>query len=165
MFHPPSLKNQELLPDRCPVAGQGINADNRATIVVTHHSAGEPIAQVPSMERRGNRRAIGFAETAGAAWRSKTAKERAIVLRRWFDLMMQNQEDLAAIMTAEQASRSRKAAARSPTPRASSSGSANKANASTAIPSRPSQATSASWFSSSRSACAQRSRPGTSRRP
>jgi succinate-semialdehyde dehydrogenase/glutarate-semialdehyde dehydrogenase len=48
------------------------------------------------------RRAIAFADAAGAAWRSKTAKERAVILRRWFDLIMQNQEDLAAIMTAEQ---------------------------------------------------------------
>jgi succinate-semialdehyde dehydrogenase/glutarate-semialdehyde dehydrogenase len=102
MFHPPRLKNKELLRDSCPVAGQWVDADKHASIVVNNPSTGEPVAQVPDMGAKETRRAIAFAETAGAGWRSKTAKERAVLLRRWFDLMMQNQEDLAAIMTAEQ---------------------------------------------------------------
>jgi succinate-semialdehyde dehydrogenase / glutarate-semialdehyde dehydrogenase len=48
------------------------------------------------------RRAIEFANAALPAWRARTAKERAVILRRWFDLMMANQDDLGAIMTAEQ---------------------------------------------------------------
>jgi succinate-semialdehyde dehydrogenase / glutarate-semialdehyde dehydrogenase len=102
MFHPPRLKNKELLRDTCPVAGQWVGADTHASIGVSNPSTGEPVARVPNMGVDETRRAIAFAEAAGVGWRSRTAKERAVMLRRWFDLMMQNQEDLAAIMTAEQ---------------------------------------------------------------
>jgi succinate-semialdehyde dehydrogenase / glutarate-semialdehyde dehydrogenase len=102
MFHAPRLKNEELLRNRCPVGGEWVGADEKTYIVVNNPSTRQPIGQVPNMGAKETRRAIEFAETAGKDWRLKTAKERAVILRRWFDLMMQNQEDLAAIMTAEQ---------------------------------------------------------------
>jgi succinate-semialdehyde dehydrogenase/glutarate-semialdehyde dehydrogenase len=98
----PRLKNKELLRDCRPVAGQWVEADQRGTITVINPSTGGLVARVPNMAENETRRAIAFAETVAASWRAKTAKERAVVMRRWFDLMMQNQEDLAAIMTAEQ---------------------------------------------------------------
>ena len=60
------------------------------------------IGNVPNMGVAEAKRAIEFANAALPAWRARTAKERAGMLRRWFDLMMANQDDLAAIMTAEQ---------------------------------------------------------------
>ncbi len=75
-------------------AGGAIDVDNPAT--------GEIIGTVPRLGRAETRAAIDAAARAFPAWRRKTAKERAIVLRRWFDLMIANQEDLAQLMTAEQ---------------------------------------------------------------
>ncbi len=60
------------------------------------------LGTVPKMGAAETRRAIEAAERALPAWRAKTAKERAAILRKWFDLMMANQEDLAQLMTAEQ---------------------------------------------------------------
>jgi succinate-semialdehyde dehydrogenase/glutarate-semialdehyde dehydrogenase len=102
MPKPPALKNEELLRDRCPVAGAWIAADGGATISVTNPSTGETVGAVPKMGVSETRRAIAFAEQAGAAWRARTAKERAAIMRRWFELMMAHQDDLASIMTAEQ---------------------------------------------------------------
>ena len=96
------LSNKRLLRDTCPVAGKWIGADLGKTITVTNPSTGETVGEVPCMGAEETRRAIAFAETAGVAWRARTAKERAAILRRWFDSMMANQDDLAAIMTAEQ---------------------------------------------------------------
>lgn len=102
MLKPPVLKNKELLRDRCPVAGAWIAADGGDTISVTNPSNGETVGAVPKMGASETRRAISFAEKAGVAWRARTAKERAAIMRRWFELMMAHQDDLAAIMTAEQ---------------------------------------------------------------
>ena len=102
MFNPSHLKNRDLLRSRCLIGGEWVDADSAATVVVVNPSTGKPVGTVPNMGADEARRAIKFAEQAGLVWRSKTAKERAVILRRWFDLMMQNQEDLAAIMTAEQ---------------------------------------------------------------
>jgi succinate-semialdehyde dehydrogenase / glutarate-semialdehyde dehydrogenase len=76
------------------VPGAGIAVDNPAT--------GEILGSVPKLGRAETREAIEAAARAFRAWRWKTAKERALVMRRWFDLMMANQEDLAQLMTAEQ---------------------------------------------------------------
>src|SRR5204863_6392301 len=65
-------------------------------------ATGEQLGTVPRMGAAEAKRAIDAAERAWPAWRAKTAKERAAILRRWFDLMMANQEDLAQLMTAEQ---------------------------------------------------------------
>jgi succinate-semialdehyde dehydrogenase/glutarate-semialdehyde dehydrogenase len=97
-----TLKDPSLLRDACLMAGEWMSADDGGTIVVDNPATGEAIGEVPNMGAAETRRAIEFADAALPAWRTKTAKERASILRRWFDLMMANQEDLAAIMTAEQ---------------------------------------------------------------
>ena len=97
-----SLKDPTLLREACLVAGEWVAADSGGTIAVDNPSTGAVIGSVPNMGAVETRRAIAFADAALPAWRTKTAKERATILRRWFDLMMANRDDLAAIMTAEQ---------------------------------------------------------------
>ena len=96
------LNDPKLLRQQCYINGKWVDADSGKTFEVTNPATGEVIATVPDMGADETRRAIAAADAAWGAWRSKTAKERAVVLRRWFDLMMANQDDLAAIMTAEQ---------------------------------------------------------------
>jgi len=96
------LKNEFLLRQRCYIRGAWVDADNGKTISVTNPATGEVIGTVPRMGAAETRRAIEAAEDAMPAWRARTAKERAAILRRWFELMMANQEDLATLMTAEQ---------------------------------------------------------------
>jgi succinate-semialdehyde dehydrogenase / glutarate-semialdehyde dehydrogenase len=97
-----NLKDPSLLRDCCLVGGEWVKADSGGEIVVDNPSTGAVVGNVPNMGAMETRRAIEFANAALPAWRAKTAKERAGILRRWFDLMMANQDDLAAIMTAEQ---------------------------------------------------------------
>ncbi|HEX6441044.1 MAG TPA: NADP-dependent succinate-semialdehyde dehydrogenase [Stellaceae bacterium] len=96
------LKDEKLFRQNCYIDGEWIGALNRGTIPVTNPATGEELGTVPRMGAEETRRAIEAADKALPAWRGKTAKERAQILRRWFDLMMANQDDLAAIMTAEQ---------------------------------------------------------------
>jgi succinate-semialdehyde dehydrogenase/glutarate-semialdehyde dehydrogenase len=96
------LKNPALFRERAYIGGQWLDADTRATIPVTNPATGERIGTVPKMGAGETRRAIEAAETAWPSWRAKTAKERAAILRRWYDLLMANQEDLALLMTTEQ---------------------------------------------------------------
>jgi succinate-semialdehyde dehydrogenase/glutarate-semialdehyde dehydrogenase len=77
-----------------PVSGPSIAVDTPAT--------GEVIGRVPKLGRPAAREAIAAAAHALSGWRARTAKERAVLLRRWFDLIMQHQEDLARLMTLEQ---------------------------------------------------------------
>ncbi|WP_375254681.1 NAD-dependent succinate-semialdehyde dehydrogenase [Yoonia sp.] len=84
------------------VAGAWVQARSGATIDVTNPARGDVIAQVPDLSRDEVADAIAAAEKAQKPWAARTAKERANVLRKWFDLTMANQEDLAIIMTAEQ---------------------------------------------------------------
>ncbi|MFA9421918.1 MAG: aldehyde dehydrogenase family protein, partial [Gammaproteobacteria bacterium] len=79
-----------------------MNSDRNETLAVTNPATGEVIAEVASCGTVETRRAIEAAQIAHIAWRNKTAKERSAVLRKWFNLMMENQEDLARILTAEQ---------------------------------------------------------------
>lgn len=95
-----TLKDPTLLKDKCYVAGEWIGG--AATIAVTNPADGSVIGAVPKLGAAETRRAIEAAEKAQKLWAKKTAKERAAVLRQWFGLMMDNQEDLARIMTAEQ---------------------------------------------------------------
>ena len=88
--------------EKAYINGQWVEADNKSTISVTNPATGQLIGTVPNMGAAETRRAIDFANQALPAWRSKTAKERARILRKWFDLIMQNQEPLAQLMTAEQ---------------------------------------------------------------
>ena len=96
------LKDAGLLKTQAYVNGEWLDADNGNTFAVTNPSTGEVIAQVADLGAAETNRAIAAAETAMQSWRQKTAKERSAVLRKWHDLMLENQEDLAIIMTAEQ---------------------------------------------------------------
>ncbi|NBB83109.1 MAG: NADP-dependent succinate-semialdehyde dehydrogenase [Alphaproteobacteria bacterium] len=96
------LHDSSLLQQKNYVAGKWIDADSGATIEVTNPATGEVLGTVPKCGAAETRRAIEAANAAWPAWRAKTAKERSQILRRWFDLLMANQEDLARLMTAEQ---------------------------------------------------------------
>ena len=97
-----NLKDPELLRQQCYIDGAWVDADNGATLDVTNPATGELVARVPKMGAAETRRAIEAAERAWPAWKRKPAKERSVILRRWFELMMAAQEDLAVILTAEQ---------------------------------------------------------------
>jgi succinate-semialdehyde dehydrogenase/glutarate-semialdehyde dehydrogenase len=96
------LKNPELLRNRAYINGQWTAARSGKTFEVTNPANGEHLATVPDMDETDTRIAIESAEAAWPAWRSTPAKERAKILRKWFELLMENQEDLARLMTAEQ---------------------------------------------------------------
>src|SRR5712692_10428873 len=96
------LKDPKLFREQCYVDGGWADADSRSTIPVSNPATGEVLGSVPRMGAQEAKRAVEAAERAWPAWRAKTAKERAVILRKWFDLMMANQEDLAKILTAEQ---------------------------------------------------------------
>lgn len=96
------LVDASLLKQRCYLDGTWVDADSATKITVTNPATGEIIGTVPRMGKDETGRAIEAANTALPAWRAKTAKERSAILRRWFELIMANQEDLAVIMTAEQ---------------------------------------------------------------
>lgn len=98
----PPLKDPTLLKQKCYLAGSWSDADNHETIAVTNPATAETLGTVPKMGTTETRRAIHSASVALPAWRAKTAKDRSNILRRWFELMMENQDDLAVIMTAEQ---------------------------------------------------------------
>jgi succinate-semialdehyde dehydrogenase/glutarate-semialdehyde dehydrogenase len=96
------LKDSTLFREACYIDGKWLAADSNQTIDVTNPASGEVLGTIPKMGADETRRAIDAANAAYPAWRAKTAKERASILRKWFDLMMENQEDLARMMTAEQ---------------------------------------------------------------
>lgn len=96
------LKDPTLFREACYIDGKWLAADSNQTIDVTNPASGEVLGTIPKMGADETRRAIDAANAAYPAWRAKTAKERASILRKWFDLMMENQEDLARMMTAEQ---------------------------------------------------------------
>ena len=97
-----TLKDPSLLKQHCYLNGQWSAADSGAVIDVTNPATGAVIGTIPKMGTDETRRAIEAANAALPGWRARTAKERSSILRRWFELMMANQEDLAIIMTAEQ---------------------------------------------------------------
>lgn len=96
------LKDPTLLRQQSYIAGEWQNADSGATLEVRNPATGDRIGTVPKMGVAETRRAIEAAQAAMPAWARKTAKERANLLRKWYDLMMANVDDLATIMTAEQ---------------------------------------------------------------
>ncbi len=98
----PELKDARLFREACYVDGQWIQADSGGTLGVDNPATGEIIGRIPKLSGDETRRAIEAANRAFPAWSRKTAKERAAALRRWFDLMMASQEDLARLMTLEQ---------------------------------------------------------------
>jgi len=96
------LKDPELFRQANYIGGKWVQADSGKTIVVRNPATGEPVGEVPAMSAAETRRAIEAAHAAFPAWRAMLAKERSAILRRLFDLMIENTDDLAAIMTAEQ---------------------------------------------------------------
>jgi len=96
------LKDKRLFRQQCYIDGAWRDADAGKTIDVKNPATGEKLGTVPKMGAEETRRAIVAANAAFPAWRAKTAMERSTVLRRLFDLMMENQEDLAVLMTLEQ---------------------------------------------------------------
>ena len=96
------LKDPSLLRQQAYIDGQWRDADGGATLAVTNPATGEQIGTVPLMGAAETRRAIDAANAAWPAWRKKAAKERAAILRKWNDLILENTEDLAQLMTAEQ---------------------------------------------------------------
>src|SRR5438067_1608863 len=97
-----ALKDRKLFRQQCYIDGTWVDADSRKGTPVLNPASGEELGTVPRMGAAETKRAIEAAERAWPAWRAKTAKERAVILRKWFDLMMANQDDLARLMTAEQ---------------------------------------------------------------
>ena len=96
------LKDTSLFRQQCYIDGRWLDADDGKTVAVHNPATGEILGTVPRMGAVETRSAIAAANAAFPAWRAKTAKERSIILRKWFELMIQSQEDLAKLMTAEQ---------------------------------------------------------------
>ncbi len=96
------LSDPTLLRQQACIAGQWCAADSAQTLAVHNPANGELLGSVPNMGAAETQRAIQAANSALVAWRSKTAAERGKILRRWFELMLENQDDLALIMTLEQ---------------------------------------------------------------
>jgi len=97
-----SLRDSKLFQQLCYINGTWTGADSGETIEVTNPATGETLGTIPKMGAAETRRAIEAANQAYPQWRAKTAQERAQILRRWSDLLLENQEDLAILMTAEQ---------------------------------------------------------------
>ncbi len=98
----PSHSDPRLFRRQCYIDGRWVDADGRKTVEVTNPATGAVLGTVPLCGAAETRRAIEAAGRAWPSWRARTAKDRAKVLRSWFELMIANQEDLARLMTAEQ---------------------------------------------------------------
>jgi succinate-semialdehyde dehydrogenase / glutarate-semialdehyde dehydrogenase len=98
----PALARPDLLRSQGWIDGAWVDSDSGETIDVTNPASGEELARIPNMGPAETRRAIEAAERALPAWRALPAKERALILRRWADLMREHIEDLALILTLEQ---------------------------------------------------------------
>ncbi len=95
------LKDPTLLVTKAYVAGQWIDADDGTTFPVTNPARGDVICHLPNLGRAETARAIDAAQTAMKEWAARTGKERAAIMRKWFDLMIANVDDLGKILTAE----------------------------------------------------------------
>ena len=95
-----NLKDPSLLKQQCYLNGEWVSGSD--TMTVTNPATGEVIGTIPHLGQAETAKAIADANAAWPAWRKKTAKERSAILRKWFNLMMENQDDLAMILTAEQ---------------------------------------------------------------
>jgi succinate-semialdehyde dehydrogenase/glutarate-semialdehyde dehydrogenase len=149
------LSERSLLESRSYIDGLWVTNEGGKTFPVINPATGETIADMADLGAAETRCAIECAHQAQKPWAARTAKERSVILRRWYDLIMAHQEDLARIITAEMGKPLAEAA--------SSNGSPRRPSASTATPSPAIRPTSASWSSSSPSASSARSRRGTSR--
>ncbi|WP_375568218.1 NAD-dependent succinate-semialdehyde dehydrogenase [Seohaeicola saemankumensis] len=96
------LKDPSLLAEKAYVGGKWVESETGTTFEVTNPARGDVIANVADLSRDQVAQAIAAAETAQKEWAKYTGKERATILRRWFDLMIENTDDLSTILTAEQ---------------------------------------------------------------
>ncbi|WP_017936895.1 NAD-dependent succinate-semialdehyde dehydrogenase [Zestomonas thermotolerans] len=96
------LSDPSLLHEQAYIDGQWLEADDGARFVVSNPANGEPIARVADLGRAETARAIAAARAALPAWSAMTAKERSAILRRWYELIMANREDLARLLSWEQ---------------------------------------------------------------
>jgi succinate-semialdehyde dehydrogenase/glutarate-semialdehyde dehydrogenase len=96
------LQDPGLFKEQCFIDGSWAGADGGGTLPVHNPATAAALGTVPNMGTGETRRAIAAAAAALPPWAARTAKERAVLMRRWFDLMMANQDDLAVLMTAEQ---------------------------------------------------------------
>ncbi|WP_434623739.1 NAD-dependent succinate-semialdehyde dehydrogenase [Pseudomonas sp. Z1-29] len=96
------LKDPSLLVELAYIDGQWVGADNAATLDVINPATGEVLARVPAIHGSETRRAIEAADRAWPAWRARPAAERAALLDRWYQAMIDNLDDLALILTLEQ---------------------------------------------------------------
>ena len=96
------LRDPDLLRTRAFIGGQWLDAARARPIRCSTPPPASSSARVPRMGAAETRRAIEAAHAAFPAWAARTAKERAAILRRWYELLMANQDDLATLMTAEQ---------------------------------------------------------------
>ena len=96
------LRDAELFRHLCYINGSWVPAHSGATMAVEDPATRAVIGHVPNAGQADTREAIAAAEAALPAWRAHTGKERAVILRRWFDLIMAHQDDLAVLMTTEQ---------------------------------------------------------------
>jgi succinate-semialdehyde dehydrogenase/glutarate-semialdehyde dehydrogenase len=96
------LKDKKLFRQQCYVGGKWIDANDGATFKITNPADGKTMGTMPKLGRTETRRAIEAANKAWPAWRAKTGKERAAILRKFYELMIANADDLAQIMTMEQ---------------------------------------------------------------
>ncbi|MBV7428366.1 MULTISPECIES: NAD-dependent succinate-semialdehyde dehydrogenase [unclassified Acidovorax] len=101
-MHTLALQDPGLLKARCYIDGQWVDADSGATLPVNNPANGARIGTIPNAGAAQTRAAIAAADRAFGPWKARTAEDRARILRRWFELMLQHQEDLALIMTSEQ---------------------------------------------------------------
>src|SRR5262249_22121801 len=99
---PLPIKDKSLFRQQSFIDGKWADAASGKSVEVSTPATGEVLGTIPNMGTAETRRAIEAANAAWPAWRKKTAKERAVILRKLFNLIMENQEDLAIIMTAEQ---------------------------------------------------------------
>ncbi|HKT78235.1 MAG TPA: aldehyde dehydrogenase family protein, partial [Sphingobium sp.] len=97
-----NLKDPSLFRQQCLIGGEWVDAASGAVSAVTNPATGAVIGHVPALSREEVTSAIDAAYAVQAAWRAKTGKERAAILQRLYQLMMENQDDLALILTTEQ---------------------------------------------------------------
>ena len=96
------ISNKELLKDKCYINGHWVSSNSKETIEVNNPATLHIIGSVPKLGTNETKSAINAANKAFPIWKAKTAKERSRLLKKWFDLIILNQEDLAKIMTLEQ---------------------------------------------------------------
>ena len=96
------MNNFKLFRDKCFVNGEWIGSISGDTIAVNNPATLENIGTVPKCGREETKKAIEAANQAWPEWKSKSARERSNILKKWFDLIIENKEELAQIMTIEQ---------------------------------------------------------------